>query len=171
VPNTSEKTPQGRPKPDPGRTGSDVATGLRAMSAFEQSKALLRDVAAEKRPYFKHAFANPYNLSLFVGGLVASVLTFSPVLAFVALGGEALWMLYAPESRLLRRLAWDPRIDKERAEAEAGQRAARVIERRVPGGPRHGPRSRAPPAPARPTDRTRLRPLQLFRLRQRRLPP
>jgi hypothetical protein len=80
-----------------------------------------------KRPYFKHAFANPYNLSLFVGGLVASVLTFSPVLAFVALGGEALWMLYAPESRLLRRLAWDPRIDKERAEAEAGQRAARVM--------------------------------------------
>ncbi len=123
TPVPKQKPPQTPTRPDAAR----AATALRGLSTFEQSKAVVRDVLAQKRPYVKLAFANPYNLSLFLGGLAASVLTFSPVLALVALGGEALWMLYAPESPLLRRLAWDRRIDQDRARIEAEQRAARIM--------------------------------------------
>ncbi len=101
-----------------------TGTALRTASTFEQSKAMLREAMAEKRPYMKFAFANPYNLSLFLGGIAAAALAANPLLALVALGGEGLWMLYAPESKLLRRLLWDPRVEKMRAAAAAEQRAA-----------------------------------------------
>ncbi|MCA1556615.1 MAG: hypothetical protein LC747_07995 [Acidobacteria bacterium] len=48
----------------------------------------------------------------------------SPLLALVVLGMEILWLVYAPGSKLLQRLLWDPQFDKEQlAEAQAALEA------------------------------------------------
>jgi hypothetical protein len=80
----------------------------------------------EKRPYLKLAFSNPYNLSLFGGLLAAAGLTLNPFLAIVAVGLEALWLLYAPDSRRLRHLLWDPKFDAVRQALLAEERAQRL---------------------------------------------
>jgi hypothetical protein len=95
------------------------ATTLRG-DTFGASKAFVRHAVHEKRPYVKAAFANPYNLSLFIGGMIAAGLTLSPLLALFVLGMEILWMVYAPGSKLLQRLLWDPQFEQERLkEAQA----------------------------------------------------
>ena len=85
-----------------------------------------RDAILQKRPYLKFAFSNPYNLSLFGGALAAAGLTMNPLLAVVALGAEALWLLYAPESARLKHLLWDPRFEKVREQVEREARAERM---------------------------------------------
>lgn len=77
-------------------------------------------------PYLRFAFANPYNLSLLIGALAASVITMNPLIALVALGGEALWLLHAPGSERLRHLLWDPRFAQLKAAYDAQQRAERM---------------------------------------------
>ena len=89
------------------------------------SKAMIRDMV-EKRPYLKYAFANPYNLTLLAGAVAASVITLNPLPAIVALGLEGLWLLHAPESKLLRRLLWDPKYEKLRVELEEQELQARI---------------------------------------------
>src|SRR5918999_252096 len=90
------------------------------------TQAFVRQKIHEKRSYVKKAFANPYNLSLLAGGLVASALTLNPLLAVVTLGLEVLWMTNAPGSRKLREWFWDPSFEaEERAKAEA-ERAERL---------------------------------------------
>jgi hypothetical protein len=89
------------------------ATSLRD-DTLGASQAYLNQAVYEKRPYVKAAFANPYNLSLLLGGLAAAGLTLSPLLALIVLGLEILWMLYAPGSKLLQRLLWDPQFDQEK---------------------------------------------------------
>jgi hypothetical protein len=81
----------------------------------------------EKPSYAKYAFLNPYNISLFVGAMVMSMLTQNPLVAVAALGAEAIWMLNAPGSRALQRLLWDPQFDREKKAWEAQQRAGRVM--------------------------------------------
>ena len=90
--------------------------------------AALVDAQSGRRPYLKLAFANPYNLSLLTGGLVASALTLNPIPAILTLGFEALWLLHAPESERLRYLLWDPHFDRMRQEALATQRTERMAE-------------------------------------------
>jgi hypothetical protein len=85
-----------------------------------------RDAILQKRPYLKFAFANPYNLSLFGGALAAAGLTMNPLLGILAIGAEALWLLYAPESARLRHLLWDPRFEKVREQVEREARAERM---------------------------------------------
>jgi hypothetical protein len=80
----------------------------------------------EKRPYLKAAFSNPYNLSLFGGAMAAAGLTLNPFLAIVAVGLEALWLLYAPDSRRLRHLLWDPKFDQVRQALLAEERGQRL---------------------------------------------
>jgi hypothetical protein len=94
----------------------------RDLSSLE----VVRETVNRKKPYLKMAFANPYNLSLFIGGVAASILTANPLPALLACGGEALWLLHAPESRTLRRLLWDPQFEKSRAALEAQERAERM---------------------------------------------
>ena len=106
-----------RPAPEPSREPVPVAEAV-VTSA--------RDALLEKRPYLKYAFANPYNLSLFGGALAAAGLTMNPLLAVVAIGAEALWLLYAPESARLRHLLWDPRVEQIRPAVEREERAARM---------------------------------------------
>lgn len=86
----------------------------------------LKDAIFEKRPYLKMAFNNPYNLSLLLGGVAASVLTMNPIPAMIALGGEAIWLLHAPESKTLRRLLWDPRFEKVRLAIEEQERNEKI---------------------------------------------
>jgi len=102
-------------KPDPTKPSISAAV-----------KETVKDAVFEKRPYLKMAFANPYNLSLLLGGLAASVLTANPIPAVVAIGAEGLWLLHAPENKTLRRLLWDPRFEKIRLAIEAQERAERM---------------------------------------------
>ncbi len=99
------------------RTGSPV---------MEAATSSVRDAIFEKRPYLKYAFANPYNLSLFGGALAAAGLTLNPLLAVVALGAEAMWLLHAPESSRLRHLLWDPRFEQVKLAYEQQARAERM---------------------------------------------
>ena len=90
------------------------------------SVEVVRETLNRKRPYLKMAFANPYNLSLLLGGIAASVLTANPIPAVVAIGAEGLWLLHAPESRFFRRLFWDPQYERVRLELETQERAERM---------------------------------------------
>ena len=76
----------------------------------------------DKPSYLKLAFANPYNLSLVIGGIAASVLTANPIPAIIALGGEGLWLLHAPESKFLRKTVWDPKLEVLQREIEERER-------------------------------------------------
>lgn len=112
---TPEKPKQ--PAPKPASLGREVRA-----AAIDAAK----DAVFAKRPYLKLAFANPYNLAIVLGGVAASVLTLNPIPAVIALGGEALWLLHAPESKTLRRLLWDPRLDKVRLAIEAQEREEKI---------------------------------------------
>jgi hypothetical protein len=76
--------------------------------------------------YFKMAFANPFNLSLVSGGLAAALLTANPLLALGTLGFEALWLLFAPDSKRLRHILWDPRFARLKEMLDAQDRARRL---------------------------------------------
>lgn len=80
----------------------------------------------EKPAYFRMAFVNPYNLSLLGGAIAAAALTLNPILALAAVGVEGLWLLHAPDSRLLRKLLWDPQFERNRTDAEMAARAQRL---------------------------------------------
>lgn len=80
----------------------------------------------EKPPYFKLAFANPYNLSLLGAAMAASVVTLNPIIALAALGAEGLWLLHGPDSRLLRKIWWDPQFEQMRLEIERRMREDRM---------------------------------------------
>jgi hypothetical protein len=75
-------------------------------------------------PYAKYAFKNPYNYAIMGGFASAALLTGNWWLGLFGAGAEALWMLFAPDSRLLRKLWFDKRFVEEqdaarRAELEA----------------------------------------------------
>lgn len=83
------------------------------------------DIKMTKEPsYAKYAFCNFYNY-VTMGALTAMALLAGDItLLIVLFGGEALWMLFAPGSRLLKRLWWD-KITK--AEAIEQRKAARQL--------------------------------------------
>ncbi|MFN2512252.1 MAG: hypothetical protein ABR568_12520 [Pyrinomonadaceae bacterium] len=90
------------------------------------SQAFIKQQIYEKRSYLKAAFANPYNLSLLLGGLAASALTLNPLLAVIVVGMEILWMVNAPGSKRLQELLWDPDFDEQQKAQEQAARAARL---------------------------------------------
>lgn len=101
-----------------------VSTTRLRDNTFDASKAFIKQSVNENRNYVKAAFANPYNLSLFLGGMAAAGLTLSPLLALIVLGLEILWMVYAPGSKLLQKLLWDPQFDREQlAEVQSALQA------------------------------------------------
>jgi hypothetical protein len=85
-----------------------------------------RERHGAERPYIKMAFANPYNLSLLCGGLAVAALTVNPLLAVLTAGLEALWILHAPGSSQLRRLVWDPQLERMKGALAAADRAQRM---------------------------------------------
>lgn len=70
----------------------------------------------DKPPYASYAFWNPYNLSLIGGATAAALFTGHWWLGLFAAAGEALWMLFAPDSRLLRHVWFDKVWRGEQAE-------------------------------------------------------
>jgi hypothetical protein len=122
------------PADKPGRRATEPSSSIRQTPGpsrelspvVEAVVESARDAILEKRPYLKYAFANPYNLSLFGGALAAAGLTMNPLLAVVAIGAEALWLLYAPESARLKHLLWDPRFARVREQVEREARAERM---------------------------------------------
>jgi hypothetical protein len=61
----------------------------------------------EAPPYARYAFWNPYNLSLLAGVTATSAATGHWWLGLCAGAAEAIWMLFAPDSPVLRRLWFD----------------------------------------------------------------
>jgi hypothetical protein len=110
-----------RPEPSAPPPAPSLPSSLQAAT-----RAAIRNKLLEDRPYLKFAFANPYNLSLLLGGLAASILTLNPALALVTLGAEAVWLLNAPGSARLRHVLWDPRFEQVRRMIEAQERAERM---------------------------------------------
>ena len=86
----------------------------------------LEESFPDKPSYLKYTFANPYNLTLLGGALVASVLTLNPLIAVAALGLEGLWILHGSQSRFMQRMLWDPMYEKERLEYEKRRRMEQV---------------------------------------------
>jgi hypothetical protein len=120
-----------KPKTPPAAAGSVSKTVAPPVPTVEEgisdaARSIARGLVLDRNPYLKMAFTNPYNLSLFAGAMAAAGLTLNPVLAIVALGLEALWLLHAPDSKRLRHLLWDPRFDKLRKAIEAQERAQRL---------------------------------------------
>ncbi len=72
-------------------------------------------------PYAKYAFKNPYNYAVLGGFASAAALTGNWWLGLCGAGVEALWMLFAPDSRLLQKLAWDKRWAAEQEEAKKAE--------------------------------------------------
>jgi hypothetical protein len=117
----------GRRVTEPTALSRPAADAPRSMSpVVEAVVASARDAITERRPYLRYAFSNPYNLSLLGGALAAAGLTMNPFLAVLAVGAEALWLLYAPESARLKHLLWDPRFEKVREAMEYEARAERL---------------------------------------------
>ena len=118
-----------RPRAGNGERAAEEASAPVNVTALRNdtlaaSKAFIRHTVEEKRSYLKAAFANVYNLSLLGGALAASALTLNPLLAIAAIGAEALWLLYAPDSKRLRSALWDPRFDAEQRQRLEQERAA-----------------------------------------------
>lgn len=80
-----------------------------------------RDPDKPKVPYAKYAFQNPYNYAILGGFASAAVLTGNWWLGLAGAGVEAIWMLFAPDSRLLRKLWFDKRYDEELSEAQKAE--------------------------------------------------
>ncbi|MDB4965077.1 MAG: hypothetical protein JWN44_766 [Myxococcales bacterium] len=73
-------------------------------------------------PYARYAFKNPYNYAVLGGFASAAVLTGNWWLGLAGAGAEALWMLFAPDSRLLRKVWWD----KQHASEEETRKRAEL---------------------------------------------
>lgn len=66
-------------------------------------------------PYTRYAFLNPYNLSLVIGASAAAAMTGQWWLGVCGAAGEALWLLFAPGSKVLQRAWFDKLWLEERA--------------------------------------------------------
>ncbi len=87
----------------------------------------------EKPSYFKFAFANPYNLTLFGGAMAAAFLTFSPIIGIAGIALEALWLLHGSQSGFMQRWLWDPMFENQKTEFLKQQRM-RLVDAMSPEG-------------------------------------
>ncbi|HEX5835100.1 MAG TPA: hypothetical protein VFY34_14665 [Pyrinomonadaceae bacterium] len=102
-----------QPQPAMRKDGVPVNVTPLRDDPIAATQAFVRQKIYEKRSYLKAAFANPYNLSLLAGGLLASAVTLNPLLAIVTVGLEVLWVVNAPGSKKLREWLWDPQFEAE----------------------------------------------------------
>lgn len=114
------------PQPAMRKDGVPVNVTPLRDDTLAATQAFVRQKIYEKRSYVKKAFANPYNLSLLAGGLLASALTLNPLLAVVTLGLEVLWITNAPGSKKLREWLWDPAFEAEESAQQEAARAERL---------------------------------------------
>src|SRR5262245_37426277 len=83
--------------------------------------SLVRRAKEKSPPYTRYAFMNPYNLSLLVGAGAAAAATGHWWVALGAAAGEALWMLFAPDSKILQR-TWFSKLWQSEQEVERKKR-------------------------------------------------
>jgi len=123
---TPQTPPRTRTPPAVTPTAQRPAVRPDVTAARPEVMVTRPEQTATRRPYLRMAFANPYNLSLLAGGLAASLLTGVPILGVLTLGLEGLWLLHAPDSRLLQKLVWDPQFERLRRSIEVAERTARL---------------------------------------------
>jgi hypothetical protein len=121
-----KKEPTKPPQPAMRKDGVPVNVTPLRDDTVAASQAFVRQKIYEGRSYLKAAFANPYNLSLLGGGLLASLVTLNPLLAVITVGLEVLWVVNAPGSKKLQEWLWDPKFDEEQEAQAQAARAARL---------------------------------------------
>src|SRR5262245_53682093 len=77
----------------------------------------------EKPPYTAYACLNPYNLSLLAGAGVVSAATGGWWIGLCAVAAETIWMLFAPDSTVLRRTWFDKLWDQDQRDAKLKEQA------------------------------------------------
>src|SRR5687768_4908723 len=84
-------------------------------------------------PYARYAFHNPYNYALMGGVGATALMTGNWWMLIAGAGMEALWMLFGPDSKALRKLVWDKQFSEEQRAAAAAklqQMMARLSDQR-----------------------------------------
>lgn len=76
----------------------------------------------ERVPYFRYAFHNIYNYTLMGGVATTALLTQNWWLAVAGAGAEVLWMVFGPDSRLLRKVVFDKVHAEKVAQAATEER-------------------------------------------------
>jgi len=93
---------------------------------------------AERPPYAKYAFLNAYNLALLGSTFAVAAATQQWWVAALGAGAEGLWMLFAPDSKLLQKVWFDKYHEQQRLEGRVAE-----LERKLLGlPPREADRSR-----------------------------
>jgi hypothetical protein len=72
--------------------------------------------ASDAPPFARYAFLNPYNLTLLLATMVLGLATGQWWIALCGGAAEAIWMLFAPDSKLLQRLWFQRLWEQARAE-------------------------------------------------------
>ena len=90
------------------------------------SKTRMREDDPRARPYARYAFLNPYNLTLFAAGIATGILTGHTWLVVITCAAELLWMIFAPDSKLLQRLWFDRSFAAAKRLEDADRRKERI---------------------------------------------
>jgi hypothetical protein len=77
-------------------------------------------------PYARYAFWNPYNISLFLGGVVLGVAIDQGWISVLVCAAEVLWMILAPDSKVLRGLWFDRAFAAEKRADDEDRRRERI---------------------------------------------
>jgi hypothetical protein len=93
----------------------------------EDASGKKRRLENEEPPYARYAFVNPYNLSLLAGASATAAATGHWGIAVCAAACEAIWMLFAPDSKLLRSLCFDPRWAQAKKDDFEASQAAKFL--------------------------------------------
>lgn len=88
--------------------------------------ATTRRVKDDGAPYARYAFWNPYNISLFLGVVVVGVAIDESWLSILGCAAEVLWMIFAPDSKVLRALWFDRTFAAEKRADDEERRRARL---------------------------------------------
>jgi len=91
---------------------------------MRHSAAHAERVRKDEPPYARYAFLNAYNLTLFGGAVAGGLITGHHWVVVLACGLETLWMIFAPDSKILQKVWFEPAFARaERAFAEERCRA------------------------------------------------
>ena len=96
------------------------------MGTMNHTSGTKRRIVDDGAPYARYAFWNPYNISLFLGGVVLGVATGHEWISVLTCAAEVLWMIFAPDSRLLRGLWFDRLFEAEKKESDLERRQERI---------------------------------------------
>ena len=105
-----------------------MASTTKEMTRAKRSprEKIAVDRPTDELPYARYAFWNPYNISLFLGGIVIGVAIDHPWISVLTCAAELLWMIFAPDSKLLRGLWFDRAFAAEKTADDVERRKERV---------------------------------------------